>query len=561
MEKITFPAILQALHASAETKTPANYQIFADRFTEKEDSPLWIDAVSTNSRELADLAAAGHHTLFVPLVGERVDAHRFIPDAREVGATAALASRSWLQSAKGQELLSLEGVRLLSPCAKKTPLLHCDTEYQKPASNPEQSYYGKPYFTCIEVEDTLDALQSLAAWYRSLFSIPVIGITGSVGKTTTKEMVAAALETALTIHKTAGNQNSQVGLPLTLFGLERRHQAAVIEMGMSEFGEMSRLAAMARPDHAIMTNIGVAHIGNLGSQENIRSEKLHITDFFQEKSMLFLNADDPLLADCQTLFYEKTPFFSFPQKMSENSLIFFGAEGSIETSKTTPAFYATQIQASGTGQTFLFHYPDGEPAFIELQVLGLHNVRNALAALTVAWKLGIPPKTAKQGLASYAPLAMRGNLIEANGIRILDDSYNASPDSMKSSIEVLSSVSTKNLSRRFVALADVLELGEQSEALHREVGTFLALHNRRIGQADQAPINCLITIGTESLLIEKGFLEEVRPADPPLSCHHFEENAEAAAFLKAELRPGDAVLIKGSRGMKTEEIVAALQHG
>ena len=526
MEKITLTAILQALQIPAETSD-------SDPFFSAGQACVWIDAVSTNSKELPDLAAAGHHTLFVPIVGERVDAHRFIEGAMNAGATAALASTAWLQSPAGQEFLSLKQVRLLS------------TPHQELPSEPEAC------FICIEVEDTLAAFQSLAAWYRGLFDIPVIGITGSVGKTTTKEMVSAALESALTIHKTAGNQNSQVGLPLTVFGLSRRHQAAVIEMGMSEFGEMSRLAVIARPDHAVVTNIGVAHIGNLGSQENIRSEKLHITDFFHEKSSLFLNADDPLLAGCGELF-------TLSPVVSKENLLFFGtndAGSHSDTAKITPAFYATQIQTSGSGQTFFFHYPGGEPEEVRLQVLGLHNVRNALAALAIAWQLGIPPRTAKQGLASYAPPAMRGSLIEANGIRILDDSYNASPDSMKSSIEVLSSL--PDVARRLVVFADVLELGERSEALHREVGTFLARHNRKL---IHAPINYLITVGTESLLMEQGYQEEAKPGDPVTACHHFEENAEASAFLKAEFRPKDAILIKGSRGMKTEEIVAALQN-
>lgn len=499
----------------------------------------WIDAVSTNTRELTDLAAAGHHTLFVPIVGERINAHQFLADVSTSGATAAFASATWLDSEAGQELMQnsdlavitwddlMEDIAIASKETSAADL--CDTN-----------------FTLIRVEDTRTALQQLAAWYRGQFQIPIIGITGSVGKTTTKEMVAAALESALTIHKTAGNQNSQIGLPLTIFGLERHHQAAVIEMGMSEFGEMARIAAVAKPDHAIMTNIGVAHIGNLGSQENIRAEKLHITDFFHQDSTLLLNVDDALLAETGT-----------HASMEEIHTLLFGEADNAD-------FRATDIQVRGAGQEFLLHYPGGEPERITLQVLGMHNVRNALAALAIAWKLGISPKTAAIGLAAYAPLSMRGNLIEHNGIRILDDSYNASPDSMKSSIDVLSTLPLTETAKRILVLADVLELGERSADLHREVGEYLAEHNHRANDNQHAngnrhAIDHLLTIGPESIHIQQGYLDH-SAENARLECHHFDTNADATAYLKNILTSGDAVLIKGSRGMKTDEIVKSLQE-
>lgn len=479
-----------------------------------------IDAVSTDSREAARLAAEGRHVLFVPIVGERVDAHRFLESVAQSGVTAAFAAESWLAGEAGQALSTM-----LTTARETDP--------DSPAGR----------FHLIPVKNTRDAMQQLAAEYRSQFQIPLIGITGSVGKTTTKEMVAAALESALTIHKTAGNQNSQIGLPLTIFGLENHHEAAVIEMGMSEFHEMARIAAVARPDHAIMTNIGVAHIGNLGSQENIRAEKLHITDHFHAGSTLLLNADDPLLA-------ETAVQMRADQTCDQEITIW--TYGIAEDAD----FRATDIRVCSKdgfiGQEFLFHYPDGEPELIRLQVLGMHNVRNALTALAMAWKLGISPKTAATGLAAYAPLAMRGTLIEHNDIRILDDSYNASPDSMKASVEVLSSL--PDVAHRIVVFADVLELGERSEDLHREVGTFLAAHNEK-----NAPIHTLVTIGPESRHIQAGYLE-VAGASPAMTCCHFETNAEATAYLKSCLTAGDAILIKGSRGMRTDEIVTSLQQ-
>ena len=209
-------------------------------------------------------------------------------------------------------------------------------------------------------------------------------------------------------------------------------------------------------------------------------------------------------------------------------------------------------QPGSIGQEFMLHYPGGEPERIVLQVLGMHNVRNALTALAIAWKLGISPKTAATGLFAYAPLAMRGTLIEHEGLRILDDSYNASPDSMKATVEVLSSLPDSN--HRVVVFADVLELAELSEKLHREVGTFLAAHNEK-----NPPVHTLVTIGPESRHIQAGYLDAAGE-NPSMNCYHFETNTEATAFLKSHLATGDIVLIKGSRGMKTDEIVAALQQ-
>lgn len=481
----------------------------------------FVDAVCTDSREAAALTGE-KHVLFVPIAGERVDAHRFLPDVAKAGITAAFVSKKWLASEAGKNFID------------QTALSCAHT------------------FHLIAVEDTLLALQQTAASYREQFSIPVIGITGSVGKTTTKEMVAAALETALRVHKTAGNQNSQIGLPLTIFGIGKDHEAAIIEMGMSEFGEMSRIAAVAKPDHAVMTNIGVAHIGNLGSQENIRSEKLHITDHFHAGSCLFANADDTLLADP-----------SVRASLPEGSVCeLYGTD-------EAALWRASDIQVTGEGQDFILHCPDSTTETVHLSVLGEHNVRNALAAFAVAGKLGISPAVAKEGLAAYKPLNMRGNLIEAGSLRILDDSYNASPDSMKSSLTVLSSLPDTEC--RIAVFADILELGERSAELHRSVGTFLAEHNT----ASTSPINYLITVGTESRHIAEGYRDSVRncgftDSDGAVNnagetvftteCRHFASNTEAADFLCSILQEGrrDAVLVKGSRGMKTDEIVAAL---
>lgn len=422
--------------------------------------------------------------IFVPLIGEKVDAHRFIKAVLE-GETEC----SFTSSREAYE---------------------------------EVKDLGK---TVILVEDTLKALQDMASYYRNHFELPIIGITGSVGKTTTKEMVAAALETKLRVLKTEGNMNSQIGLSLMMLKLTKEHQAAVIEMGMSEKGEMSKLAAIARPDMAVMTNIGVSHIGQLGSQENIREEKLHITDAFsEEKGKLFLNGDDELL---------------FQVELSKGKTIFYGI-----SEKCT--LKATDIETMGEETHFTFHYPGGTERIV-LSVLGYHNVLNALAALGVALEFGISPAEAKQGLHNYRPIAMRGQIYEKNGWKVIDDTYNASPDSMKSSIQVL--LEHKEFSRRFAVLADVLELGEMSYECHYEVGTFIA----KI-KAEDRKVDEVITVGCEAKAIGKAVLENA----PSIRVHSFDTNEQVIAYLKENLKAGDGCIVKGSRGMHTDEIVKAL---
>ena len=471
----------------------------------QDSGDVFIDGFSTNSKEIAQMEDAA--VLFVPIMGERVDGHRFIGAAVEAGAKACFVR---------------EG-------------------YEVPAGLPES-------FCVIEVEDTRRALQDAAAWYRGLFPIPVVGITGSVGKTSTKEMVAAALSSALDVHKTSGNQNSQIGLPLSIFGIEQHHQVAVIEMGMSEFGEMERLARIARPQYAAVTNIGVAHIGNLHSQENIRSEKLKITEYFDENGVLFLNLDDPLLkevADSRVAIGDNV-----------KHIVTYGTDPEAD-------FAASSVSLGDDGTDFVLTYPKREDPqirvseHVHLAVLGLHHVRNALTAFAIAYALGINPETAKVGLERYRPMAMRGNIVKTFGRTIIDDTYNASPDSMKSAIEVLGAMrgGVEPIRRRIVVFADVLELGESSESEHYGVGEFIREYNKK--DPDHR-VNYLVTIGKDAEQIAFGATADIGYTNPVAK--HFTDNADAAEYLKSLIVKGDAILVKGSRGMHTEEIVKALSE-
>lgn len=461
------------------------------------DENKTITSVSVNSREIKKEA------LFVPIIGEKVDGHRYISGAFLNGAAASFTS----QHREKDDLIQSNVENINNNCI-------------------------------IYVKNTLQALQALGAYYRSLFSIPVIGITGSVGKTTTKEMIFAALDTKYHVLKTIGNMNSQIGLPLMMFYLEPYYDVAVIEMGMSEEGEMSRLAKIARPDMAVMTNIGVSHIGQLGSKENIRKEKLNIINECKEGNKLFLNSDDPLLSEINQSCIDVTELTK--EKLCHIECIRYGTN-------STSDFWASDIKAVDGNTYFTLHYPEGEEK-IQLSVLGVYNVSNALSALSIAYYMGISPNEAKEGLGNYKPIAMRGQIFEHKGLFIVDDTYNASPDSMKGGITAILQMDKAN--RRIAVLADVLELGDMSYSCHYEVGEYIA-HTSYDGKQ----INELVTIGIEARAVKEG----VETHTDKILCHSFDTNKEAFDYLKSIVKNGDVILIKGSRGMHTDEIVADLK--
>ncbi|HEX3038978.1 MAG TPA: UDP-N-acetylmuramoyl-tripeptide--D-alanyl-D-alanine ligase [Caproiciproducens sp.] len=432
------------------------------------DPDTVITSVSTDSRKV------GPGILFVPIKGERTDAHNFIDAVFAAGASASLTQEH---------------------------------------SRMDDSH------AWIRVTDTVAALQRIASAYRERFRIPFIGITGSVGKTTTKEMIALALSAQLKVMKTEGNFNSQIGLPLTMFRLTGEHEAAVIEMGMSNFGEMERLAQIAAPDYAVVTNIGISHIEQLKTQQNIRREKLHITDRFHKGSVLFLNGDDELLAELRGKL--------------DTKIVCFGT-------KPWCDFRAENIEFEAGSTVFTLLTPETS-AKVRIPALGMHNVTNALAGLAVAHTLGVPLSGAIEKLAEYKPLAMRQQIHSVNGMTVIDDSYNASPDSIRSSVDVLCSFHS---GKRVAVLADMLELGELSQQAHNNVGVYAA----------QAGVDVLITVGERAEQIAKG----AQSVKPDFTSHVCKGNEEAIAKLKSLLTFGDAVLVKGSRGMHTDQIVKAL---
>ena len=494
METLHLKEILEAVNGTA---------IWLDDSTRNENEIIL--KVGTNSRETMEQG------LFVPVIGERVDAHDFIKGAFESGAIASFTSRH----------RSMDDVM---------------------ADDSLKDYIDlKKGGVLITVEDTVMALQKLATYYRNKFKIPVIGISGSVGKTTTKEMISAALQTQLNVLKTFGNMNSQIGVALMMFELDHKRDVAVIEMGISEENEMNRLCDIAKPCYAVLTNIGVSHIANLKTRENIRKEKTKIANAFLESSVLFVNGNDDLL---QEIYLEKEKNSSMTidldditkEKLMNARVLAFGTQEFC-------GFQAYEIKTQNEKTTFMMRYPAGEMQ-VKLNVCGIHNVYNALVAMALAYEFGIDLEVAKSGLEQYEPVKMRGQIFTFHNIKVIDDTYNASPDSMRSGVNVLLDLSGVN--RRIAILADVLELGEHSRECHYGVGEYIA----------KTKVDVLVTIGSQAKFIAKA----VNDNNITIKTYSFETNEEANQFLTGFIQKQDGILVKGSRGMHTEQVVEYLKE-
>ncbi len=367
----------------------------------------------------------------------------------------------------------------------------------------------------IIVEDTTKGFLSLASAYRDMFSFPIIGLTGSVGKTTTKEMICAALSSCLKTLKTEGNLNNQIGVPRTLMRLDGSYEAAVVEMGMDDKGQISVLSRCAKPTCAVITNIGVSHLENLGSREGILSAKLEILDGLKEGAPIFLNGDDPYL---MSAVIENRP------------VIYYGINNSVCKYK------AENITLKGISTTFDIVY-DGKTQPVEIPTIGKHNVYNAVAAFSVAVENGISPEDAVSGLLNYKPSGMRQRITEKCGITFIEDCYNASPDSVRAAINTLSSLENP---RKIAVLGDMLELGSVSDEAHKNSGVLVA----------RKGIDAVFTYGESSVLTTMKASEMGVE-----NSENFRSHEALAQKLISFLKPGDAVLFKASRGMKLENVI------
>ena len=424
-----------------------------------------VTLVATDSREVCP------GCIFVAFPGEKFDGHDFAAKALEDGALCVVLNHP------------VEGV-------------------------PEEKSVICP--------DSYHAMMVLGANYRSQFHPKVVGVTGSVGKTTTKQMTYAALSGFGETIKTEGNQNNELGMPRTLMRLESSTEYAVIEMGMSHAGEIDRLVRAARPDVGIITCIGVSHIGNLGSQENICKAKLEICNGLPEGAPLVLNYDDPFLRKAVLPAHVRPVWFSLSDENAD--------------------VCALSIRQETDGMSFVLEDQEHGTFVVNIPAMGRHNVANALAAYCAATRLGCDAKRVIRGLSNFEQTGRRQKVVDSEGVTVIEDCYNANPDSMKAALAMFKDFPCK---RRFALLGDMLELGELSREAHEELGRLAA----------ESGLYCLITYG------EQAKRTAVVAAAKGVETLHAENYREAADALLDRVQPGDAVLVKASHGMALEKVL------
>ncbi|MBQ7956767.1 MAG: UDP-N-acetylmuramoyl-tripeptide--D-alanyl-D-alanine ligase [Clostridia bacterium] len=427
-----------------------------------------ITSISTDTRTIEE------NSLFVCIRGENFNAHLFADKAAESGAVCVMAEEK----------------------------VECKA-------------------SVIYVESTRQAQLDLAKYYRNKFDIPVVGITGSVGKTTTKEMISCVMQEKFNTLKTEGNFNNDIGVPRMIFRLDESYQAAVLEMGMSNLGEISALTKAVCPTCSVISNVGVSHIENLGSRENILKAKLEILDGMEEGSILFVNGDDDMLCTV-----ENKKFRIVKYGINSENLDYCAENVHQDNEKTT-----FDIVWQGNRQK------------VSLPTVGIHNVYNALAAFAVGINHGISSEKCAESLSDYVPSGMRQKIVRKNGITFIEDCYNASPDSQKASMNALMSIEGK---RHIAVVGDMLELGTYSETAHREVGAYAA----------EKSVDMLFTYGKEAEFIadsaKKAGLEKV---------YSFSDKEVLAEVLIETIEESDVISFKASRGMRLEEVIKMIYEG
>lgn len=386
----------------------------------------------------------------------------------------------------------------------------------------EKAVTTLPNKASIVVSDTQKALRDLAKYYREKFHIPVIGVTGSVGKTSTKDMIFHVLSQCFSTLKTQGNFNNAIGLPLTVFNLNKSYEIAVLEMGMNNPGEISDLTAIAQPSIAVITNIGTAHIGNLGSQQNILKAKLEMLERLEPNGLVVLNADDKIL-------------WSLKGKLP-HSVIYYG----IENLKAD--IIATEIILGNDKSKFKVEI-NGKACSFEINEIGQHHIYNALAAIIIGLYNKMNVESITKGIATFETGAMRQSISRLGNITIIDDCYNASSSSMESALKVLSQLGGAN--RTIAVLGDILEQGSFSEKEHRLVGSAVSEYD----------ISMLVTVGKDAK-----FIADEAKSRGIKHIVSFDTNAQAIEYLIDNVLPKDTILFKASRGMKFEEISTKLKN-
>ena len=437
------------------------------------NSDAIVNSFCTDSRKLEK------GDMFVPLIGDNFDGHKFLKEALGLGAMGFFTSD--------------EREGFFEDVSKDIII--------------------------IKVEDTLEAFQQVAEFHRNKFDIPLIGVTGSAGKTSTKDMIYEVLSKKYKVLKTEGNLNNHIGLPMTLLNLTEEHEVVVVEMGMSGFNEISTLSKIAKPDISIITNIGLAHIGKLGSRQNILKAKMEIFDGMELDGLVFLSGDDGLLYGLKDLLKFTTEFYGLQE----------GLDIKAYNVKVTDQFNTT-FNIEIKNQEYLFTVP----------IPGMHCVYNALAAIGVGLRFKIAVEDIIDALRDYKPSKMRMNIINlSKDIKLINDVYNANPNSMEEALRVMNNLPGP---RKIAVLGDMLELGEWTRQAHVDIGKSVVNNG----------INYLVALGQNSRHIAEGAADAGMSQRKIWTC---DDINEANEYLKGLIRDGDVILVKGSRGMKMEGIV------
>ena len=431
--------------------------------------------VSINSRTIEK------EELFVCIQGENFDGHNFLGEAINKGAAGIILSDS----------------------------VHLSRNMISGGNSP----------FVIQSQNTLRALQDLAGYQRTRFPFQVVAVTGTNGKSTTKEMIASIIETKYKTLKTQGNLNNHIGLPLTLLARKPEHEVGVLEMGMSAAGEIKRLAEIAMPDIGVITNISAGHLDQLKTVKDVQAAKGELFDSINKEGTAIVNADDPLVLELAKSLRVKKITYGIAQSSDVQ---------------------ASNIQNEGSSGFTFTAKVFNQKISVKLSQIGYCNIYNALAALATGHSLGISGKDMSRGLENYQQIPQRNEQIHYEGVTLINDAYNANPQSMREALKTLSEFNTQG--KRFLIIGDMLELGPLSESAHHELGQEIILSN----------VDHLVTVGPLASLVAESAKKNPRH---PLQIGKFNTHAEAVSYLLRNVEKGDCLLIKGSRGTKMENII------
>ncbi len=441
------------------------------------------NAVAIDSRDTGD------GIIFSAIIGERANGNDFIPSAIENGSRVFICRNV-----------------------------------------PDEAKNRTEPFSAVIVEDTVKALGSLASDCRKYSRAKFVGVTGSVGKTTTKEFISSVASAGFRTYKTEGNYNSLIGLPLTVLGVEPDAEVVVLEMGMSNLGEIEFMSKIARPDMAVITTIGTSHLESLGTRENICRAKMEIRAGLGENGTLILNGDDPFLTDAAKSLEKKPTFFA--------------------QHSPTADYRAVNIRVKDDGTVFDLLYNGKAVTNVEIPVLGKHNVNNALVGYAVGVSLGMTDDQIKRGLKSFVNVDKRQKIYDVGGLTVIDDCYNASPESMRAAIDVLSALAIKKKQKPAALLGDMLELGKDSRLMHDQIGAYAA----------QNGVEKLFCYGKNADVIAEAAIKGGIRAENVFVSVDTKKPETMAEMIHSAVDGEYILLVKASRGVAAENVIEALKN-